>query len=266
MFFQYSTTLHRGQLKVCETPHHDITKILTIDQDELLELKETSRLDDTEFAQPICTAIQVALVDTLAEYGIKADAVVGHSSGEIAAAYAAGGLDASEAIVAAYQRGQIAKGRSNAGGMAAVGLGRDQVAEYLVGRNEVVVACENSPNSVTISGESEGLNVVLAAIKTKEPECFTRKLRVNVAYHSRKSCRPTLLADTNVYRSHEVGGKSIYQLNRRPSNWPNTSDTVLLKCLRSAAELQIPLWTAILASQFGITRAVQLGGLSDLEK
>ena len=243
-----------------------MTKILIRNQDELLKSKETSRLDDTEFAQPLCTAIQVALIDTLAKYGIRADAVVGHSSGEIAAAYAAGGLDASEAVVAAYQRGQIAKGTINAGGMAAVGLGRDQVVDYLVGRNDVVIACENSPNSVTISGESEGLDVILAAIKTKEPECFTRKLRVNVAYHSRKSCKPTLLADTNVCRPYEIGGKSIHQLNRRPSERANTSDTLLLQCLWSAAEHQIPLWAAILASELGITRAVQLGGLSDLGK
>ena len=62
-----------------------------------------------EFSQPLCTAIQIALVDTLAALGIQPDAVIGHSSGEIAGAYAAGALTAEEAILSALHRGAVTR-------------------------------------------------------------------------------------------------------------------------------------------------------------
>src|SRR4051812_23530077 len=74
--------------------------------DELKKTKENSRINEAELAQPVCTAIQIALVDLLASWNVHPDAVCGHSSGEIAAAYAAGSLTAPEALRAAYHRGQ----------------------------------------------------------------------------------------------------------------------------------------------------------------
>lgn len=54
--------------------------------DELSKSKEESNVDDPEFSQTLCTIIQVALVDLLYHFKILPAAVVGHSSGEIAAA------------------------------------------------------------------------------------------------------------------------------------------------------------------------------------
>jgi len=152
-------------------------------KDELLKPKETSQIYRAEFSQPLCTAVQVGLVEVLASAGIRPKAVVGHSSGEIAAAYASGAINAKQAIKIAYHRGQITKKQTRPGGMAAIGLGRNDVAEYLV--NGVVIACENSHNSTTISGDEKELDTVLAKIMEGKPGVLTRRLPVGIAYHSR---------------------------------------------------------------------------------
>ena len=66
--------------------------------DQLNAPTETSRVGEAPISQPLCTALQVALVDVLNAANIKFSAVVGHSSGEIGAAYAAGYLNATDAV------------------------------------------------------------------------------------------------------------------------------------------------------------------------
>lgn len=141
-----------------------------------------SRINDAEFSQPLCTALQIALVDTLASIGIRPMAVVGHSSGEIAAAYAAGGLSLGEAIAAAYYRGVVAKNQTKPGAMAAVGLGWDEAEKHLI--PGVVVACDNSPKGVTLSGDVEPMNRVLEHIRADNPGILATSLKVQKAYHS----------------------------------------------------------------------------------
>ncbi|KAL8646874.1 MAG: hypothetical protein Q9226_006676, partial [Calogaya cf. arnoldii] len=125
-----------------------------------------------------------ALVDLLDKWGVKPDAVVGHSSGEISAAYACGAITAQEAITVAYHRGRVLLelSKRSQGGMAVVGLGRDDVAPYLV--PGVTIGCENSSSSTTLSGDQEPLNVILETIRTRHPQILARRLHVQVAYHS----------------------------------------------------------------------------------
>lgn len=137
---------------------------------------------EAEFSQPLCTALQLALVDTLTSIGIQPAAVVGHSSGEIAAAYAARALTAEEAITVAFHRGATFKGQIQRGRMAAVGLGWDEVQKYLVAG--VVTACDNSPNSVTLSGDADKLEAVMAVIKQSRPDASVTTLKVENSYHS----------------------------------------------------------------------------------
>lgn len=127
------------------------------------------------------------MVDLLSKWGIKPDAVVGHSSGEIGAAYACGSVTAREAITIAYYRGQVLRALSNTrpGGMAAVGLGREDVTTYLI--PGVTIGCDNSPDSVTLTGDQEPLNMVMKNIRNERPQVLVRGLRVQVAYHS---CKP----------------------------------------------------------------------------
>ena len=109
--------------------------------------------------------------------------VVGHSSGEIAAAYAARAISFREATILSYYRGHVAKKSSSAGGMAAVGLSAGAAARFL--KEGVVIACENSSNSVTLSGDREKLDKVVGAIKESNPDVLARTLKVDIAYHSR---------------------------------------------------------------------------------
>jgi hybrid polyketide synthase/nonribosomal peptide synthetase ACE1 len=77
--------------------------------DELLTHASTSRVGEALIAQPLCTIVKIILVDLLQATGLKFKAVVGHSSGEIAAAYAAGFLTRSDAVKIAYYRGLCTK-------------------------------------------------------------------------------------------------------------------------------------------------------------
>jgi acyl transferase domain-containing protein len=151
-------------------------------EQELTKPARTSRVDDAAFSQPLCTAIQIALVDTYAAIGITPTAVVGHSSGEVAAAYAAGALTARDAICVAFNRGAIAKQQNKRGGMAAVGLSWEEAEKYLVPGTSV--ACDNSHDSVTLSGDAEQLQDVVSAIKEEKPTVPATVLKVEKAYHS----------------------------------------------------------------------------------
>lgn len=84
---------------------------------ELCKPSKISRLYEAEIAQPTLTAIQIALVDTLASVGTEPTAVVGHSGGEVAAAYAAGALTAKEAIIVSLNRGAAIKNQTRKGAM-----------------------------------------------------------------------------------------------------------------------------------------------------
>lgn len=150
---------------------------------ELLKPARTSNIQKAELSQPLCTAIQVGLVDALRAVGVTACAVVGHSSGELGAAYAAGALTATEAITAAWRRGLVTQQQTKAGAMAAIGMGWAEVEPFLV-PGKVGVACENSGDSVTLSGDAEAVQTVCAAIQKDRPDVLVRLLKVDKAYHS----------------------------------------------------------------------------------
>ncbi|KAL8643711.1 MAG: hypothetical protein Q9226_008169, partial [Calogaya cf. arnoldii] len=152
---------------------------------ELQKPAKTSQINRAEFAQPLCTAIQIALFNAMARGGVLPSAVIGHSSGEIAAAYATGALSVDEAMIVAYYRGFISQQQvpqQATGGMAAVGLGPDAVSQFL--QEGVVLACENSPSSTTISGDIDVLEQVVETIKAQKPDVMVRQLKVDMAYHS----------------------------------------------------------------------------------
>ncbi|KKY36228.1 putative polyketide synthase [Diaporthe ampelina] len=155
--------------------------------DEMLAGKKTSRINQAELSQPCSTAIQVALVQLLERYGVRPDAVVGHSSGEIAAAYSCGSISADEAIAVAYYRGKVmleeaGNTRAAPGRMAAIGLGPDEIRPYL--GEGVLIGCENSPESTTITGDQDAVERAMQRIKDANPDVFMRALQVDRAYHS----------------------------------------------------------------------------------
>ncbi|KAI4282897.1 MAG: hypothetical protein L6R38_002591 [Xanthoria sp. 2 TBL-2021] len=145
---------------------------------------EAEHIQSPMVSQVACTAIQIAMVDLLALWSVRPVSVVGHSSGEMAAAYASGYITAAEAITAAYFRGQAVSKNKMDGAMLAVGLGADQVMGYLKGIDEHVrIAAMNSPGSVTLSGNSDAIEALSATLA--KDGVFNRLLRTSrTAYHS----------------------------------------------------------------------------------
>lgn len=155
--------------------------------DELSKPEKDSNLGQSRYSQPICTALQLALVDLLKLWNIIPTAVCGHSSGEIAAAYSAGLLSFDSAMVVAYYRGfymgqnMLAKD-AVPGAMMAVGLGEAEAEIELAGyKGRLVIAAVNSPRSVTISGDEDA---IVELLDVMSPKVFARKLKVEQAFHS----------------------------------------------------------------------------------
>lgn len=133
------------------------------------------------------TALQLVIVSILESWGVKPQAVAGHSSGEIAAAYAAGYISRADAIKAAFYRGRAAvlcnKESESVVGMLAVGLGAEEINKYLAEFEGMAqIACFNSPNSVTVSGARPSLEALSTRLKADNH--FARLLQVDLAYHS----------------------------------------------------------------------------------
>ncbi|EFQ27365.1 beta-ketoacyl synthase domain-containing protein [Colletotrichum graminicola] len=160
---------------------------------ELSKPKTSSRIDDPEFCQPICTALQVAQVDLLTSWGIYPHAITGHSSGEVAAAYAAGAIPREAAWKVAYHRGRLSAklARSESRpktGMAAVGLDKAGTEaaigrlNQLGGEGTLEIACMNSSDSHTVSGDARKIDRLVEMLGSDK--VFARKLNVDIAYHS----------------------------------------------------------------------------------
>ena len=154
--------------------------------EELTHAGSPETVRQPEFSQPLVTALQLALLEVLSDWGICPTAVVGHLSGEIAAAAAAGLITRVGAIKTAYYRGQAAKkvGTSIVPvGMLAVGVGPDVVEQYLrYDESNIQIACYNSPSSLTMSGTVVALEKL--GSRLRDDGHFARLLLVDLAYHS----------------------------------------------------------------------------------
>ena len=160
-------------------------------QAEILADASASRVNEAAISQPLCTAVQIILIDLLHSANIHFDAVVGHSSGEIAAAYAAGYLTARDAICIAYYRGlhckhAVSPNGNVKGAMLAVGTSIEDAKELcetaeFVGR--ISIAASNSSSSITISGDEDAIEELQIILNDEKK--FNRLLKVDQAYHSR---------------------------------------------------------------------------------
>ncbi|KAG5984184.1 Type I Iterative PKS [Claviceps digitariae] len=157
--------------------------------DELFKAKEVSNIGLAYLSQPCCTAVQLAMTDLLSSWGVKPNVVVGHSSGEIVAAYAAGAISLDDAMMVSYHRGQMAvllrtRHSDLKGAMLAVGCDAKDIQQRikLLGLYGLTAACQNSPESTTVSGDEAEIDRLSAELERLN--IFNRRLRVDVAYHS----------------------------------------------------------------------------------
>lgn len=156
--------------------------------EELLKPEEESRVGRSEIGQPATCAVQIAIVDLLHTLGLKPQRVLGHSSGEIAAAYAVQAVSHTSALTIAFYRGLLAK-RCNkilgiTGAMLALTCGEAFVSSHIdkLTQGRVTIACSNSPSNIIMSGDESAIDEFYDMM-----EAFAipaKKLRVDAAYHS----------------------------------------------------------------------------------
>ncbi len=151
--------------------------------DELTADESRSRLNQTAIAQPAIFAVQVALAALFESWGIRPDAVVGHSVGEVAAAHVAGAVSLEDAVRIIFHRARCTQKAPVAGRMLAVGMtvaeAERDLADYA---GKIALAAINGPTSLTLSGQTEALEAL--AVRLEARNVFNRFLQVDYAFHS----------------------------------------------------------------------------------
>lgn len=149
---------------------------------------EDSRLDDTTFAQPAIVAAQLAQTELLRALGVRPDAVVGHSVGEIGAGYGCGAVDIETAMTIAVRRGRVMGTTHGSGAMAAVAAGPEVISQLVSEfAGQVAIAAVNGPEATVVAGAHPAL--AEAEEWARDRGIGWRILQRNYAFHSPQMIR-----------------------------------------------------------------------------
>ncbi|KAJ1491969.1 acyl transferase domain-containing protein, partial [Baffinella frigidus] len=148
---------------------------------EIVKDEDASRISESWVAQPANFVIQAALTELLRHRGLRPDGYLGHSVGEISAAWAAGCLTLEEATHAVYHRSHVMRGLKG-GAMLAVAVSAARAESMVLPGSNVSIASYNAPNSVVLSGDRAALEPIASRLKAEG--VFARFLEVQLAYHS----------------------------------------------------------------------------------
>jgi phthiocerol/phenolphthiocerol synthesis type-I polyketide synthase C len=152
--------------------------------EEMTRPETESRMEKTEIAQPALFALQLGILQMLEAAGVRPAAVIGHSVGEVAAAYASGALNLKQAVRIIYERSRAQAKTAGAGKMAAVGLGSEQALPAIADiPGWIELAAVNSNRSVTVAGDPEALSILEQ--KMADAGTFYRLLTIAYPFHSR---------------------------------------------------------------------------------
>ncbi|TXH96948.1 MAG: SDR family NAD(P)-dependent oxidoreductase [Rheinheimera sp.] len=150
---------------------------------EMLRDEASSRMHETQVAQPANFALQVALFELWAHFGVKPAVLIGHSVGEVASAYLSGALSLQDACKVSYHRSRLQQQCANLdGGMLAVGLTEGVCQTWLQQFPAIEIAALNGPEALTLAGPRPALQAL--AQQLEEQQIFCRLLQVEIAYHS----------------------------------------------------------------------------------
>jgi acyl transferase domain-containing protein len=175
-----SSPVYRDKLEQCHEALQAAGEYNLID--ELSRDKESSRLHLTEIAQPAIFGVQVALVELWKSMGVRPEAVIGHSVGEVAAAYCAGALGLADAARVIFHRAR-SMGCATGGKMIAVGVSAEQAEEAIAPYGErLSLAAINGPETVSISGDPDALEELVP--RYEADNIFCRYVPVDYAFHS----------------------------------------------------------------------------------
>lgn len=151
--------------------------------DEMLRPEAQSLMAETYISQPSNFALQVGLARLWRHWGIRPSAIVGHSTGEAAAAHVAGQLDLATACTVIYHRSRVQQRASGKGRMLAAALTEAEALERIAPvADRVSIAAMNGPGILTLAGDAEPLEAIAAGLA--EDGRFNRFLTVAVPFHS----------------------------------------------------------------------------------
>ncbi len=158
--------------------------------DELIKpsREEHSHINQTNVAQPAILAIQIALTSLWTSWGIRPTHIVGHSVGEVAAAFIAGRLTLRETVQIIYHRSRVQNYNSNQGGRMLAVFINEEEAKMLIEpfKDDVQIAAINNPKSVTLSGDGDVLQLIYDELCRHQSKVFKSWLKINNAFHSRQ--------------------------------------------------------------------------------
>ncbi|TJZ76761.1 SDR family NAD(P)-dependent oxidoreductase [Rhodococcus oryzae] len=139
-------------------------------------------LERVEVVQPVLFAVMVSLAQLWRSVGVEPDAVVGHSQGEIAAAYVAGVLSLEDAARIVILRSAALTALAGQGAMVSVGLSVEQAERLLEGFDRLSVAVVNGPGSTVVSGDLGQTELFLT--ECERLDVRARRIAVDYASHS----------------------------------------------------------------------------------
>ncbi|KAI3390924.1 hypothetical protein diail_8351, partial [Diaporthe ilicicola] len=248
--------------------------------EELSRDAATTRVNDTGLSIPICVAVQIALVRLLRFWGISPTSVTSHSSGEISAAYTVGALTLRQAMAVAYYRAAMAadkslmaNGSGPKGAMVAVGVGSGAAQAYLdrttSASGKAVLACINSPNSVTIAGDEAAVEEVEELAVADG--VFARRLRVDTGYHSHHMkpiadpYRQALRAALQIKDEHDEGNRLADEEVPGGVHWAEAYESALLDAFEAEAQTLSTQGSIAFSSPVTGGRIARIGRLTDPE-
>ncbi len=171
-----------------------------------------TRLHETAFTQPAIFALEFALAELLASWGVRPRAVLGHSVGEYVAAVVAEALPLAAALTLVAERGRLMQSLPAGGAMGAIGLPEAEVRDLLLRHTMLDLAAVNSPSSCVVAGPEAAVLALINDVKTTGGDAT--RLSVSHAFHSRLM-EPVLDAFTDAARGIVATEPSIHVVSNR---------------------------------------------------
>ncbi len=146
--------------------------------------ESASRLHDPAVTPAVMFALQAGLAEVWKSVGITPDMTIGHSFGEVTAAWLGGAIALGDVAHLVDERGLIRGHIDRIGGMAAIGMGARELTRFMPADGTIEIGAFNSPTMVTVSGEQPAIEKLIADIAAHDPNIPTRLLDLDFAWHS----------------------------------------------------------------------------------